>query len=128
MVIRSGSPHIHADLKKVCAFSSRSIIILADRSLSDPDMTDVSTVRTVMSLRGLNAPSIGHIVAEVCDIDNEELITLVGLEHVETVVSHDIIGRLMIQCARESGLAAVSNYFLGYVYCNYLISIIGIFL
>ena len=107
VVIRSGSPHIHSDLKKVCAVSSRSIIILADRSLSDPDMTDVSTVRTVMSLRGLNAPKVGHIVAEVCDIDNEELITLVGLEHVETVVSHDIIGRLMIQCARESGLAAV---------------------
>ena len=57
VVIRSGSPHLHANLRRVCAKSARSIIILADRSLSDPDMSDVSTVRTVMSLRGLDAPT-----------------------------------------------------------------------
>ena len=33
----------------------------------------------------------GHIVAEVCDLDNEPLVKMVGVEHGQTVVSHDII-------------------------------------
>jgi hypothetical protein len=122
VIVRSGSPHLHADLRRVSAESARSIIILADRTFADPDMTDVATVRTVMCLRGLDAPRTGHIVCEVCDVDNEELITLVGKDHVETVVSHDIIGRLMIQCAREKGLAGVLSELLGFDGSEFYIS------
>jgi len=46
----------------------------------------------------------------------------VGKEHVETVVSHDIIGRLMIQCAREKGLAAVLTEMLGFDGSEFYIS------
>ena len=122
VIVRSGSPHFHADLRRVSAQSCRSIIILADRSYSSPDVTDVSSVRTVMSLRGLDAPANGHIVCEVCDIDNEELITLVGKSHVETVVSHDIVGRLMIQCAREQGLSGILDHLLGFDGSEFYIS------
>jgi len=50
----------------------------------------------------------GHIVVELSDLDNEVLVKLVGGDLVETVVAHDVIGRLMIQCARQPGLAQVS--------------------
>ena len=53
-------------------------------------------------------------MAEVCDLDNEPLVKMVGVEHVQTVVSHDIIGRLMIQCARQHGLAAVWQKIMGF--------------
>jgi hypothetical protein len=53
-------------------------------------------------------------VAEVCDLDNEPLVKMVGVEHVQTVVSHDIIGRLMIQCARQHGLASVWQNIMGF--------------
>ena len=53
-------------------------------------------------------------MAEVCDIDNEPLIKMVGPDMVQTVVSHDIIGRLMIQCARQPGLAAVWEQIMGF--------------
>ena len=56
----------------------------------------------------------GHICAEVCDIDNEPLIKMVGPDSIHTVVSHDIIGRLMIQCARQPGLAAVWEQLMGF--------------
>ena len=56
----------------------------------------------------------GHIVAEVCDLDNEPLVKMVGVVHVQTVVSHDIIGRLMIQCARQHGLASVWQNIMGF--------------
>lgn len=50
----------------------------------------------------------GHVVVEMGDIDNEQLVKLVGSGiGVETVVAHDVIGRLMIQCARQPGLAQV---------------------
>lgn len=53
-------------------------------------------------------------MAEVCDLDNEPLVKMVGVEHVQTVVSHDIIGRLMIQCARQHGLASVWQKIMGF--------------
>ncbi len=56
----------------------------------------------------------GHIVAEVCDLDNEQLVRMVGLDRVETVVSHDMIGRLMLLCARQPGLAIVWESIIGF--------------
>lgn len=59
----------------------------------------------------------GHVVVEMSDLDNEPLVKLVGGELIETVVAHDVIGRLMIQCALQPGLAQVSAYtFLQYLY------------
>lgn len=48
-------------------------------------------------------------MVELSDLDNEVLVKLVGGELVETVVAHDVIGRLMIQCARQPGLAQVGG-------------------
>lgn len=49
-------------------------------------------------------------MVELSDLDNEVLVKLVGGDLVETVVAHDVIGRLMIQCARQPGLAQVNFY------------------
>ena len=54
------------------------------------------------------------MVAEVRDVDNEPLVKLVGGADVETVVSHDILGRLMVMSARQPGLAKVYNSILGF--------------
>ena len=63
-----------------------------------------------MSLTGVKEGLRGHIVVELSDLDNEVLVKLVGGDLVETVVAHDVIGRLMIQCARQPGLAQVFPY------------------
>lgn len=108
VVIRTGSPFLPGDLLKVSAAAARSIIVLADRAEQAPDESDVMVVRTVLSLRAMGAPVTGgHITAEVCDLDNEELVHLVGDGRVETIVCHDVVGRLMIQCAQRKGLAQV---------------------
>ena len=108
VVIRTGSPFLPGDLLKVSAAAARSIIVLADRAEHAPDESDVMVVRTVLSLRAMGAPVTGgHITAEVCDLDNEELVHLVGDGRVETIVCHDVVGRLMIQCAQRKGLAQV---------------------
>jgi hypothetical protein len=55
-----------------------------------------------------------HITCDVCDIDNEELVNLVGEGMVETCVSHDVVGRLMLQCSLRAGLAQTLDSLLGF--------------
>lgn len=65
----------------------------------------------MLSLTGVKEGLRGHVVVELSDVDNEPLVKLVGGELTETVVAHDVIGRLMIQCALQPGLAQVLTFF-----------------
>ncbi|KAL6840246.1 hypothetical protein ACP4OV_030056 [Aristida adscensionis] len=105
VICRSGSPLILADLKKVSVSKARAIIVLA--SDENADQSDARALRVVLSLTGVKEGLRGHVVVEMSDLDNEPLVKLVGGELIETVVAHDVIGRLMIQCALQPGLAQV---------------------
>lgn len=70
--------------------------------------SDARALRVVLSLTGVKEGLRGHVVVEMSDLDNEPLVKLVGGELIETVVAHDVIGRLMIQCALQPGLAQVT--------------------
>ena len=59
------------------------------------------------------------MVAEMMDVDNDELVRMVGGSVVETIVSHDIIGRLMMNAARQPGLADVFEQLLGFDGCEF---------
>lgn len=48
------------------------------------------------------------------DVDSEPLVNMVGDGHIETIVAHEVLGRLMIQCARHPGLARVWENLLGF--------------
>uniref|UniRef100_A0A7S2S8C3 RCK N-terminal domain-containing protein n=1 Tax=Mucochytrium quahogii TaxID=96639 RepID=A0A7S2S8C3_9STRA len=111
VIFRSGSPLIMNDLLKVSAQTAKAVIVLSDPDV-EADESDARCVRIVMSLTGIHV--LAHIVVEMCDVDNRELVLLVGKGNVETVVAHDIIGRLMIQCARQPGLAQILEQLLGF--------------
>ncbi|GAV86820.1 DUF1012 domain-containing protein [Cephalotus follicularis] len=119
VICRSGSPLILADLKKVSVSKARAIVILAEDG--NADQSDARALRTVLSLTGVKEGLIGHIVVELSDLDNEILVKLVGGDLVETVVAHDVIGRLMIQCARQPGLAQIWEDILGFENCEFYI-------
>lgn len=86
------------------SWNSRGLSHLTDGCLSQ---SDARALRVVLSLTGVKEGLDGHVVVEISDLDNEPLVKLVGGDLVETVVAHDVIGRLMIQCARQPGLAQV---------------------
>jgi hypothetical protein len=124
VVCRHGDPVSVASLRKVAAQTARAIVFLAnDRML--PDLSDALAVRAVLALRaGLELLS-GHIVVELRDCDNQPLLDLLSTidengmvrdvsNPVLPVVSHDIIGRLMIQCARQPNLAEVYHKLIGF--------------
>ncbi|XWS40389.1 hypothetical protein CRYUN_Cryun18bG0137000 [Craigia yunnanensis] len=112
VICRSGSPLILADLKKVSVSKVRAIIVLA--SDENADQSDARALRVVLSLTGVKEGLRGHVVVEMSDIDNEPLVKLVGGDRIETVVAHDVIGRLMIQCALQTGLAQIWEDILGF--------------
>ncbi|XP_031267910.1 ion channel DMI1 isoform X1 [Pistacia vera] len=112
VICRSGSPLILADLKKVSVSKARAIIVLA--SDENADQSDARALRVVLSLTGVREGLRGHVVVEMSDLDNEPLVKLVGGELIETVVAHDVIGRLMIQCALQPGLAQIWEDVLGF--------------
>ncbi|XP_044490331.1 probable ion channel SYM8 isoform X3 [Mangifera indica] len=112
VICRSGSPLILADLKKVSVSKARAIIVLA--SDENADQSDAHALRVVLSLTGVKEGLRGHVVVEMSDVDNEPLVKLVGGELIETVVAHDVIGRLMIQCALQPGLAQIWEDILGF--------------
>ena len=111
VVLRSGSPVLVQDLAKVSAEKARATLILA--APGDPDVADAHTLRCVLAMQSLNYIS-GHIVAEMRDLDNEPLVRLVGGDVIETVTSHDVLGRLILMSAREPGLASVYSTVLGF--------------
>ncbi|XP_062178083.1 ion channel CASTOR-like isoform X1 [Alnus glutinosa] len=119
VICRSGSPLILADLKKVSVSKARAIIVLAEDG--NADQSDARALRIVLSLTGVKEGLRGHIVVELSDLDNEVLVKLVGGDLVETVVAHDVIGRLMIQCARQPGLAQIWEDILGFENCEFYI-------
>ncbi|GAB2253999.1 hypothetical protein Droror1_Dr00021808 [Drosera rotundifolia] len=112
VVCRSGSPLILADLKKVSVSKARAIIVLAFDE--NPDQSDARALRVVLSLTGVKEALNGHVVVEISDLDNEPLVKLVGGDLIETVVAHDVIGRLMIQCALQPELAQIWEDILGF--------------
>ncbi|CAK7323555.1 unnamed protein product [Dovyalis caffra] len=107
VIFRSESPLILAYLKKVSVCKARAIVVLADDG--NADQSDARALRTILSLTGVKEGLKGHIVVELSDLDNGVLVKLVGGELVETVVAHDVIGRLMIQCAWQPGLAQANS-------------------
>ena len=114
VVFRSGSPLRSTDLMRVSATKARAIIILSDYN-QDPDLADADILRVVLTLQTLDNGNLdGHVVCEVRDVDNEPLVALVGGDMVETVVSHDIIGALMLMAARQPGIARVFDSLLGF--------------
>ena len=124
VICRQGNPLLVGDLRKVNAGGARSTIVLADDA-GTPDQADARSLRIVLSLVGLreaaNGGLGGHVVVEMQDVDNEPLVRMVGGESVETVVAHDVIGRLMIQCARQPGLAEVWGSMLGFEGCEFYV-------
>ncbi len=103
---------MQTDLRKVSAHQARSIVVLAREASVSPDESDAMTLRTVLSLKAMKLS--GHIVCELRDIDNRDIIEIVGGSLVECIVAHDVIGRIMIQAAMQPGIALVLDRLLGF--------------
>ena len=111
VVFRQGSRLMVGDLDKVSVHTAKAVVVFSNSGV-ESDKADAEVLQVVLNLSNLNLK--GHVVAEVRDKDNEALIHLIGRGNVETVVSHDVIGRLMLMSVRQPGLAEVYGGVLGF--------------
>ncbi|MDX2097644.1 MAG: NAD-binding protein [Leptolyngbyaceae cyanobacterium bins.59] len=105
LVCRTGSPSNMADLGIVSVQMARSIIILNQSS----EQSDVQVVKTLLAVTNIprSASTPYHIVAQVQDPKNSDILKLVGRDEIEIVLTNEMISRIVVQTCRQSGLSAV---------------------
>jgi ion channel POLLUX/CASTOR len=105
LVCRTGSPSNMADLGIVSIQTARSIIILN----SAQDHADAQLVKTLLAITNIprSQPQPYHIVAQVQTAKTLDVIRIVGQNQVETLLTNDLISRIVVQTCRQSGLSVV---------------------
>ena len=106
IICRNGSPIDPNDLEIASPHSAKSIIVLPPEN-NDPD-TDV--IKTVLAIT--NNPNRRlkpyHIVTQIRHTKNMDVLKLVGeMDHVQAVLTGDLIARVVAQTSRQSGLSVV---------------------
>lgn len=105
IICRTGSPLDLGDLEIVNPHTVRSIIILAPES-DDPDSEVIKTILALVNNPNRRAAPY-HIVAEISDPKNLAVARMVGKDEAQLIVTADLISRIIVQTARQSGLSVV---------------------
>lgn len=139
VVCRSGSPLSYHDLRRVSFSQARSIIILGEDE-HDAETNDARSLQVLLSIvsalererviaekkkkpkegrdENSSCPRPERIVIEVMDTENAAIMTSVSPELVEAVLAHDVVGRLMLQAARNPLVADVWQELVSEGYVN----------
>lgn len=112
IICRSASPIDLNDLHIVNPNEAKSIIILAPEQ-NDPDS---QVIKTILALTNHPQRKRGkyHIVAEIQNQTNIDVVKMVGKDEVEVVLSGDVISSIMVQTCRQSGLSSVFTELLNF--------------
>ncbi|HMK07730.1 MAG TPA: hypothetical protein VK449_01745 [Anaerolineales bacterium] len=107
LVCRRGSPVDMNDLDLVNLGASKAIIVLSP----DGDSPDADVIKVLLAIT--NNPQRRaepyHIVAEIRQPANLDVVRIVGREEVEAVLVGDLISRMIAQTCRQSGLSVIYN-------------------
>ncbi|MBI3182865.1 MAG: NAD-binding protein [Myxococcales bacterium] len=119
VVVRQGSPFSPHDLKKVGAGRAKSIIVLAsDADPTDdhvPGQADMGAIKAVLALRRIKgALTQNHVVVELLDGKRRAVVERLGAGGIEVVAMKETLSRMIVQTARQNGLAQVYRDLLTY--------------
>jgi hypothetical protein len=120
VIYHTGCPLDKTSLQKVAVSEARATIILAETT--DAEESDTRAVKIVRAILWTveHDEMKGHIVVEVVDPENEAWVKQGGQDLVYTVAAHNLVGHLLVQCARQPGLAQVQSC--THTYINHLLS------
>lgn len=125
VIVRQGSPYSPHELRKVGAGRARSIIVLSadtgeeqgsaagdDEAVGSADM---GAIKVLLALRRVpGALTRNHAVVELIDSSRKSVVEQLGAGGVEVVAMEETLSRLMVQTARQNGLAQVYRDLLTY--------------
>jgi len=115
VVFRCGDPLLETELDKVGVTRAKSIICLTREDI-DPEGADASMLRQTLSVKGALAKAqhvAPRITIELQDVDNKIKIELANPQ-AEVIVTHDVIGQIMVSCSRQPGLAFVLEHVMAF--------------
>jgi len=124
VITRRGSPPTLANLKRINASEARSAIILAtcpdQSSDADKQASDATVIKTILALIGAQGGDNEiNIVAELYLEESRGLVDTFGDQKITCVDSWDILGKILVQTSRTSGLAVVYNEILSFEGCEF---------
>ena len=106
IICRSGNPIDPNDLEIASPHTAKSIIVLPPES-SDPDTEVIKTVLAITNNPNRRKEKY-HIVTEIRLAKNLPVLNMVGEDdHVQAVLTRDLIARVVAQTSRQSGLSVV---------------------
>ncbi len=112
IVCRTGSPLDPTDLEIVNPHSARSIIVLAPET-DDPDTHIIKTILALTNNPNRKSEPY-HIVTEIQDPKNMDVVRMVGRQDVQPILIGDLISRITVQTCRQSGLSVVYTELLNF--------------
>lgn len=113
IICRSGNPIDLNDLEIGSPHTAKSIIILPPEG-DDPDSVVIKTVLALTNNANRRAEPY-HVVTQIRDPKNIDLIKMVGQQdHVQAVLTGDLIARVTAQTSRQSGLSTVYTELLNF--------------
>jgi ion channel POLLUX/CASTOR len=113
IICRSGSPIDLNDLEIASPHAAKSIIVLPPEE-DDPDAQVIKTVLAITNNPNRRAEPY-HIVAQIRDAKNMDVVRMVGAkDKVLTVLTGDLIARVVAQTSRQSGLSVVYTELMNY--------------
>lgn len=110
LILRSGSPSNLLELKRVAFEHASSIIVLAGWTRdADASGRDVEAIKTAMLLSSFPdwAETKPVLVAEVNRKQNADIARIAGRNQISVVSSSEVIGKIIVQAARQKGLSYV---------------------
>jgi len=127
IVCRSGSPISPLDLNLVNPREAKAIIVLS----GDGDDVDAEVMKTILAITNSpdRRPEKYHIVAQVREPENVDLIRLVGRDEVTLVNVSEFVSRTIVQTSQQAGLSVVWTELLDFdgdeIYVSELPSLAG---
>ncbi len=110
LILRSGSPSNLLELKRVAFDQASSIIVLAGWARdADASGRDVEAIKTTMLLSSF-ADWTAHkpvLVAEINRKQNADIARIAGRNEISVVSSSEVISKIIVQAARQTGLSFV---------------------
>ncbi|HEX5807296.1 MAG TPA: NAD-binding protein, partial [Anaerolineales bacterium] len=128
IICRSGSPIDPNDIEIAGPHSAKSIIVLPPEN-NDPDTDVIKTVLAITNNPNRRADPY-HIVTQIRHSKNMDVLNLVGeKDHVQAVLTGDLIARIVAQTSRQSGLSMVYTELMNFggdeIYFRHEPSLIG---
>lgn len=124
LVCRTGSTSTIASLRRISVGSAKSAIVLAtcpdSAGEDDKRVSDARVIKTVLALIASQPGGANRIpiVAELFFADSRAVLETLGDPRITCFDSREMLGKILVQTSRTSGLAVVYNELLSFDGCE----------